>query len=59
MLPDGTTTDRSVSRAVAQRDLELGRDPQGDIAADLAAGERIDAEREIEAGARGLKGSGA
>jgi len=59
MLPDGTTTDRSVSTAVAQRDVELGRDPQGEIAADLAAEKRLDSERQIEAGARGLKGEGA
>src|SRR6201996_3047177 len=59
MLPDGTTTDRSVSRAVAQRDLELGRDSQGVVTVDLATGERIDAELEIEAGDRGTKESGA
>jgi len=53
MLPDGTTTDRSVSAAIIQRDVELGRDPQGDLAGDLAAGERIDEERQIEAGALG------
>jgi len=53
MLPDGTTSSRSVSAAVVERDLELGRDPQGNIEADLAAGERIDSERELEAGARG------
>jgi NADH-quinone oxidoreductase subunit J len=59
MLPDGTTTDRSVSRAVTQRDLELGRDPHGVVTVDLATGERIDAERAIEAGDRGTKESGA
>ena len=37
MLPDGTTTDRSVSTAIVQRDLQLGRDPQGTVADDLAA----------------------
>jgi len=37
MLPDGTTTSRSVSDAVVQRDLQLGRDPQGQVVADLAA----------------------
>ena len=58
MLPDGTTTDRSVSKAVTQRDLELGRDPQGNVTVDLAARERIDSERQIEAGARGEEGSG-
>jgi NADH-quinone oxidoreductase subunit J len=59
MLPDGTTTSRSVSTAVAQRDVELGRDPQGSIAADLAIEEREDSELQIEADARGLKGEGA
>jgi hypothetical protein len=43
---------------VAQRDAELGRDPRGDLAADLAAEDRIESERQIEAGARGLKGEG-
>src|SRR6202167_4261275 len=31
MLPDGSTTERSVSKAVVQRDLVLDRDPQGVI----------------------------
>jgi NADH-quinone oxidoreductase subunit J len=53
MLPDGTTTNRSVSNAVVQRDLELGRDPAGDVASDIAAGERVEKERQIEAAARG------
>jgi len=53
MLPDGTTTTRSVSSAVIQRDVQLGRDPQADVAADLAAGERVEKERQIEAAARG------
>ena len=53
MLPDGTTTTRSVSSAVVQRDVQLGRDPEGDVAADLAAGERVEKERQIEAAARG------
>jgi NADH-quinone oxidoreductase subunit J len=55
LLPDGSTTGRSVSTAVAQRDLDLGaaRDPQRRIAADLEAEERIDEERQIEAAARG------
>jgi NADH-quinone oxidoreductase subunit J len=53
MLPDGSTTDRSVSDAVVQRDLQLGRDPQGRIAADLAAEVRIESERRLEAGAAG------
>ena len=59
MLPDGTTSDRSVSRAVTQRDLELNRDPQGVITVDLATGERIDTERQLEAGGRGTEESGA
>jgi NADH-quinone oxidoreductase subunit J len=53
MLPDGSTTDRSVSSAVIQRDLELGRDPQGDVASDLAAEMRIGQEQALESGARG------
>jgi len=53
MLPDGSTTDRSVSTAITQRDLQLGRQPQSVVTADLEAEERIDAERQIEAGARG------
>ena len=52
-LPDGSTTDRSVSAAISQRDLDLGRDPQSDVTSDLAAEERIEAERQIEAAARG------
>jgi NADH-quinone oxidoreductase subunit J len=52
-LPDGTTTERSVSKAVAQRDLDFGRDPQRTLEADREAEARIDAELEIEAGARG------
>ncbi len=52
-LPDGSTTDRSVSAAVAQRDIDLGRDPQETVAADLAAEDRIDHERQIEAAAQG------
>jgi NADH-quinone oxidoreductase subunit J len=52
-LPDGSTTDRSVSAAITQRDLDLGRDPQSDVTSDLAAEERIEAERQIEAAARG------
>ena len=52
-LPDGSTTSRSVSKAVAQRDIDLGRDPEGNVAADLAVEDRIEAERQIEAAARG------
>jgi NADH-quinone oxidoreductase subunit J len=53
MLPDGSTTDRSVSNAIVQRDVELGREPQASEAADLAAEARLESERELEAGARG------
>jgi NADH-quinone oxidoreductase subunit J len=53
LLPDGSTTERSVSQAVAQRDLQLGRDPQSNVIADLEAEDRIEAERQIEAAARG------
>ena len=53
LLPDGSTTARSVSKAVTQRDVDLGRDPQPDVTADLEAGDRIEAERQIEAAARG------
>jgi NADH-quinone oxidoreductase subunit J len=53
MLPDGTTSSRSVSPAIAQRDVELGVEPQADVTADLTAGQRIDSERQIEAGAAG------
>jgi NADH-quinone oxidoreductase subunit J len=53
MLPDGTTTDRSVSRAVIQRDVELGRDRQILVTTDLAAEDRIETERQLEAGAAG------
>ncbi len=52
-LPDGTTTSRSVSKAVTQRDLDLGRDEQANVRADLEAEAKIEAEREIEAHARG------
>jgi NADH-quinone oxidoreductase subunit J len=53
LLPDGSTTERSVSQAVSQRDLELGRDPQERVADDLDAEKRIEAERQIESAARG------
>jgi NADH-quinone oxidoreductase subunit J len=53
LLPDGSTTDRSVSRAVSQRDVELGRDPQKRVAGDLDAEKRIEAERQIEAATQG------
>jgi NADH-quinone oxidoreductase subunit J len=53
MLPDGSTTNRSVSHAVVQRDLELGIDSAGNEATDLAAEDRIETERQLEAGVRG------
>ncbi len=59
MLPDGTTTARSVSSAVAQRDVEIGRDPQGHITSDFAAEHQIESERQLEAGARGVEEDGA
>jgi NADH-quinone oxidoreductase subunit J len=52
-LPDGSTTTRSVSPTMSIRDPQLGRDPQADIKADLAAEDRIEAQGEIEASARG------
>jgi NADH-quinone oxidoreductase subunit J len=53
LLPDGSTTARSVSKAVTQRDVDLGREPQPDVTADLETEDRIEAERQIEAAARG------
>jgi NADH-quinone oxidoreductase subunit J len=53
LLPDGTTSERSVSAAITQRDLGLHRDPAEAITADLETEERIEAEREIEAAAHG------
>jgi NADH-quinone oxidoreductase subunit J len=53
LLPDGSTTARSVSKAVTQRDVELGRDPQSVVTTDLETEDRIEAERQIEAAARG------
>jgi NADH-quinone oxidoreductase subunit J len=52
LLPDGTTTERSVSKALIQRDIDLGRDPQSAVAADLEAEAKI-AHGQIEAGAPG------
>jgi NADH-quinone oxidoreductase subunit J len=52
-LPDGSTTSRSVSSAIAMRDVELGIDPRGEIATDAAAEQRLDSEVELEAGAAG------
>jgi NADH-quinone oxidoreductase subunit J len=53
MLPDGSTTNRSVSDAVVGRDLQLGRDPAGNVVIDEAAEARVETERQIEAGTRG------
>ena len=52
-LPDGSTTSRSVSSAIAMRDVELGIDARGEIATDAAAEQRLDSEVELEAGAAG------
>jgi NADH-quinone oxidoreductase subunit J len=52
-LPDGSTSSRSVSSAIAQRDLDLGLDPRAEIATDRAAEQRLDSEVELEAGAVG------
>jgi NADH-quinone oxidoreductase subunit J len=52
-LPDGSTTSRSVSSAIAQRDMELGLDSSADVASDLAAEQRLESERELEAGVAG------
>jgi len=52
-LPDGSTSSRSVSSAIAQRDVDLGLDPRGEIATDRAAEQRLDSEVELEAGAVG------
>jgi len=53
LLPDGSTTSRSVSKVMAERDIDLGLDPEKTVAADLAAEDRIEAEQQIEAAARG------
>jgi NADH-quinone oxidoreductase subunit J len=53
MLPDGTTTDRSVSDAVVQRDLQSGRDPKALVESDLAAEERTASEEAAETADRG------
>ena len=52
-LADGSTTDRSVSTAIAQRDVQLGLDPQASEATDLGKEARLESERQLEAGARG------
>ena len=53
LLPDGTTTERSVSKALIQRDIDLGRDPQSAVAADLEAEAKIAPGHKIEAGTPG------
>jgi hypothetical protein len=57
MLPDGSTTERSVSRAMTQRDIDLRRDPRAEVAADLEAEAKVAPElpvpAQVEAGARG------
>jgi NADH-quinone oxidoreductase subunit J len=52
-LPDGSTSSRSVSSAIAQRDVDLGLDPRAEITIDRAAEQRLDSEVELEAGAVG------
>jgi NADH-quinone oxidoreductase subunit J len=41
LLPDGTTSDRSVSKAITQRDLDLGRDPHAAVKADIEAESKV------------------
>jgi NADH-quinone oxidoreductase subunit J len=53
LLPDGSTTSRSVSPTIAQRDIDLGRETGPSVTGDLAAEERIVAERQVEAAASG------
>jgi NADH-quinone oxidoreductase subunit J len=57
MLPDGSTTERSVSRAMAQRDIDLRRDPRAEVAADLEAEAKVAPElpapAQVEAGTHG------
>jgi NADH-quinone oxidoreductase subunit J len=53
LLPDGSTTSRSVSPTIAQRDIDLGRETGPSVTSDLAAEERIVAERQVEAAASG------
>ena len=54
LLPDGSTTERSVSRAMTQRDIDLRRDPEAEVAADLEAerqgGPRVPAPRTRRSG---------
>jgi NADH-quinone oxidoreductase subunit J len=53
MLPDGSTSARSVSAAISQRDMDLGRDTGPSVKANLEKEKQIDAERAIEAAAGG------
>jgi NADH-quinone oxidoreductase subunit J len=53
MLPDGTTSNRSVSTAITKRDVDLHRDSEGNVVTDLAVEDRIKSERALEAGAAG------
>jgi NADH-quinone oxidoreductase subunit J len=46
LLPDGSTSARSVPEAIVQRDLDLGRDPSREVTHDLEA--ITAAEREVE-----------
>jgi NADH-quinone oxidoreductase subunit J len=50
LLPDGTTSERSVSRAMTQRDIDLRRDPQGEVTADLEAGAKVAPELQLSPG---------
>jgi NADH-quinone oxidoreductase subunit J len=57
LLPDGSTTERSVSRAMAQRDIDLRRDPRAEVAADLEAETKVAPDLQIEAGTAGGAGA--
>jgi len=52
LLPDGSTSERSVSAALTQRDIDLGRDSRQIVREDLAAESTV-AGHEIEAGDNG------
>jgi NADH-quinone oxidoreductase subunit J len=56
MLPDGSTSPRSVASAISQRDMELGRDPKARVEEDLEAERRVQVPEprvRIEAGGHG------
>jgi NADH-quinone oxidoreductase subunit J len=53
MLPDGSTSARSVSDVITQRDVQLGRDSRAQLTADVADDERIGEEQQLEAEVRG------